>query len=72
MLKCFDSNELSRNKNVYGRIYKKDVKQKKALDESRIDFIRETVFKYYPDEVKRICWPKCIKSMNDKIRYINS
>jgi hypothetical protein len=72
MLKCFDSNELSKNKNVYGRIYKKDVKQKKALDESRIDFIRETVFRYYPDEVKRSCWPKCIKSMNDKIRYINS
>ena len=72
MLKCFESNELSRNKNVYGRIYKRDVKQKKALDESRIDFIRETVFKYYPEEIKRSCWPKYIKSMNDKIRYINS
>ena len=72
MLKCFDSNELSRNKNVYGRIYKRDVKQKKALVESRIDFIRETVFRYYPEEIKRSCWPKCIKSMNDKIRYINS
>ncbi len=71
MLKLFTNNELNTGKNVYGRTYRRDVVHKEALDPNRIDFIYEIVFKYYPNENRKTCWSRCIKSMNDKIRYIN-
>jgi hypothetical protein len=71
MLKLFSNAELNTGKNVYGRTYRRDVVHKEALDPTRIDYIYEIVFKYYPNENRKICWSRCIKSMNDKIRYIN-
>ena len=67
LLKVFKKEELVGH-NVSGNTYHKNTKNKQALDEDRINYIKYLVDKYYPNKKKEMIWKSCRKAINRVIR----
>lgn len=67
LLKVFTKEELVGH-NVSGKTYHKNAKNKQALDEERIIYIKYLVEKYYPNKKKDMIWKSCRKAINRVIR----
>jgi hypothetical protein len=67
LLKIFSKEELVGH-NVSGKTFNKNLKNKVALDEDRISYIRELVDKHFDTKSNESIWKSCRKAINRVIR----
>ena len=67
LLKIFTKKELVGH-NVSGKTFHKNLRNKSALDESRINYIKWVVDKYYGAKTNENVWKSCRKAINRVIR----